>query len=463
LQLVILPREKETLRLRSAELAILGVLIAFSLFLPFILSARAEEPLAEPSLVTVLNTLGYTNIALSSVQTFPAGTYETKLLAEFAGYHATNNFSYYPVGTSNFMLIFSGPEGNEGYVTPPITKALSCNTTLGFSMYVESESHRYFTETSLNPDGLQHAEIYANLDDPDMYFIGFENVYGWEGDRDFQDMVVSIELIQHYLTVQTQPFGITTIPGKGWYSNGTDVGLTAPDTVLISTGVRYNFSYWDINGVSQGAGVNPITVHMDANHTATAHYTLQYYLTVTSPHGTTGGEDWYDSDATAYASVSPLIVSGPAGTQYVFTHWSGDASGLTSPSDPITMDGPKTAVANWKTQHYLTITHTSGGVTDPASSGWYDAGENALVTAIPDTCFKLIRWELDGDDVGSDNPISIPINSPYTLHAVFSYVCGGSTAVVELHLTPTWISINSVLAAAFCVAAFYTKKRRERV
>ena len=461
--LVILPREKETLRLRSAELAIVGVLAAFSLLLPFILPARAEEPLAEPSLVTILNTLGYTNIALSSVQTFPAGTYETKLYAEFAGYHATNDFSYYPVGTSNFMLIFSGPEGNEGYVTPPITKTFSCNATLGFSMYVGSESHRYFTETSLNPDGLPHAEIYVNLDDPDMYFIGFENLYGYGGDRDFQDMVVSIKCIKHYLTVQTQPLGITTIPGEGWYSNGTDVGLTAPHTVPVSTGIRYIFSYWDIDNVSQGAGVNPITVLMNANHTATAHYTLQYYLTVTSSHGAPGGEGWYDSGATAYASVSPLIVPGPAGTQYVFTHWSGDASGSTSPSDPITMDGPKTAVANWKTQYYLTITHTLDGITDPASSGWYDAGTNASVLALPDPGYKLDHWELDGSRVGSTNPYVVPMNSAHALHAVFDYVVGGSTAAIELHLTHTWMGINSILAGAFCIAAFYTKRRRKRV
>jgi hypothetical protein len=619
LELVILPREKETLRLRSAELAIVGVLIAFSLFLPSILSARAEEPLAEPSLVTVLNTLGYTNIALSSVQTFPAGTYETKLLAEFAGYHATNDFSYYPVGTNDFMLIFSGPEGNEGYVTPPITKTFSCNTTIGFSMYVGSESHRYFTETSLNPDGLQHAEIYVNLDDPDMYFIGFENLYDWGGDRDFQDMVVSIELIQHYLTVQTQPLGITTILGDGWYSNGTDVGLTAPDTVPISTGVRYNFSYWDIDGISQGAGVTPITVHMDANHTATAHYTLQSYLTVTSPYDTPSGQGWFDSGSIAYATLDTGTVDHGNGTRRLFTSWNGDASGTDyAQSDPILMNGPKTAIAlwktqyyltmstnfgtvnpgsgwydagstfpinatppsavsgeryvwngwtgtgngshtgtnnpasitmnapidevaswthqyyltvtspydsptptsewfnaetsitasvtspwagavgtryvctgwtgtgsvpssgssasaaftinapssitwNWKTQYYLTLTHTSGGATNPTSSGWYDAGTNGSVLAIPDPSYMLYRWELDGSPVGSTNPYDVPMSSAHALHAVFDYAVGGSTAAVELHLTHTWMGINSILAGAFCVAAFCTKKRRKRV
>ncbi len=499
-----MPREKETLRLRTAELASIGVVIAFSLLLPLILSARAEQPLAEPSLVAVLNNLGYTNIALSSVQTFSAGSYEAKLLAEFAGYHATNEFSYYPVSTSNFILVFSGPEGNNGYVIPPVTKTFSSTTAFGCSLYVAAESHRYFTETSRNPDGLQHAKIYVNLDNPDMYFIGFENVYGTPADRDFQDMVVSLEPIKHYLNVETDPLGITTITGEGWYNNATDVELTSPSTVPVSTGVRYDFRYWDVDGASQGLGVNPITVNMNANHTATAHYTLQYYLTVTSPYGTTGGQGWYDNGANAYATLSTGTVDHGNGTRRVFTSWSSDASGTNyAQSNPIQMNGPKTAIANWKTrclltlatnpsgvttpsgggwydagayasistvigvdivpgssryklngwttadmseiadpsspsttvfmdkpktvtanyktEYYLTITHTSGGVTDPPSGGWYDAGTTASVIAIPDPDYVLNRWELDGSPVGSANPYTVLMNSAHTLHAVFEY------------------------------------------
>ena len=52
----------------------------------------------------------------------------------------------------------------------------------------------------------------------------------------------------------------------------------------------------------------------------------------------------------------------PIGTQYVFTGWSGDASGSSSPSNPIIMNGPKTATANWKTQYYLTVSSAYGTV-----------------------------------------------------------------------------------------------------
>ena len=70
---------------------------------------------------------------------------------------------------------------------------------------------------------------------------------------------------QTYLTVKTDPLGIATIPGEGWYDKSTTVILTAPDVP------GYVFLYWDFNGVSQGSGVNPVTVQVDC--TATAHYT----------------------------------------------------------------------------------------------------------------------------------------------------------------------------------------------
>lgn len=72
---------------------------------------------------------------------------------------------------------------------------------------------------------------------------------------------------QYYLTVKTDPAGIVAILGEGWYDEATSVALTAPAVQ------NYTFTYWDVDGVSRGNGVNPISVPMDVPHTATAHYT----------------------------------------------------------------------------------------------------------------------------------------------------------------------------------------------
>jgi PKD repeat protein len=146
----------------------------------------------EPSLSSLFNELGFTNIALSDVETFPSGIYQATLLAEFGGYHNINVLSYYSVGTSDHQTIFTGPEGATGslggYVDPPISKIITVDSQFGLSMLAQ---YRYFTEHWRNPDyPEQHAQVYRNLDSSNMFLIGFEDILGGF-DRDYNDIVFS--------------------------------------------------------------------------------------------------------------------------------------------------------------------------------------------------------------------------------------------------------------------------------
>ncbi|MEM3578282.1 MAG: PKD domain-containing protein [Candidatus Bathyarchaeia archaeon] len=149
---------------------------------------------------------------------------------------------------------------------------------------------------------------------------------------------------------------LVTTPATFSWTVGSTHTLEALSPVPSSTGMRYVWTSW-----SDGGAQTHTYVVQDFDQTITAYYKTQYYLTVSSAYGTTGGEGWYDSGQTAYAEVNALIVSGSAGTRYVFINWSGDASGNTSPSNPIVMDAPKTAVANWKTQYEITVTASPSG------------------------------------------------------------------------------------------------------
>ncbi|TRZ49352.1 MAG: PKD domain-containing protein, partial [Dehalococcoidia bacterium] len=148
---------------------------------------------AEPSLSSLLNEFGFTNIALSEIETFPSGIYQATLLAEFAEYHNINVLSYYTVETSDYQTIFTGPEGATGnlggYVVPPVSKTFVVDSQFGLSIVA---SFRHFTEHLRNPDSpIQHAKIYVNLDSPTMFLIGFEDVPGGY-DRDYNDIVLSL-------------------------------------------------------------------------------------------------------------------------------------------------------------------------------------------------------------------------------------------------------------------------------
>lgn len=72
---------------------------------------------------------------------------------------------------------------------------------------------------------------------------------------------------QYHLMVMVDPSGAATIAGAGWYDAPEPATLTAP---FVSG--SYRFLYWKVDGVQQGVNTNPISVTMNAAHTATAYY-----------------------------------------------------------------------------------------------------------------------------------------------------------------------------------------------
>jgi hypothetical protein len=207
--------------------------------------------------------------------------------------------------------------------------------------------------------------------------------------------------------------------GEGWYQEDTNANLTAPKYVSVSTGVRYRFSYWDVDGLSQDKGVNSINVFMDTKHTVTAHYVLQYYLTVVSPYGTSSGEGWYDWGSTAYATLDIGILDYENGTRRVFTNWGEDASGTNyTQSNPIIMDNPKTAIACWKTQYYLAVRMDPPEVATILGEGWCDESSNVTLNAPAVSDYSFGYWDVNGVSRGIGvNAITVYMDAPKTATA----------------------------------------------
>jgi uncharacterized repeat protein (TIGR02543 family) len=150
----------------------------------------------------------------------------------------------------------------------------------------------------------------------------------------------------------------TTQPqaGENWFDAGTSVNVQASPPPA-QTGVQYVLSGWTGTGSIPPTGTSStlgFTITSPSSVTWT--WRTQYYLTVTSAYGNTNGAGWYDSGTSAFAMVSPTIVSATGGTQYTFTGWDGSASGSSSTSNAIIMDDPKTAIAMWSPIHTSTPT-----------------------------------------------------------------------------------------------------------
>ena len=183
---------------------VLGMLISLLSFLliPYsIIPAQASEP---PN-TEIFDHLGFTNVTEVDVETFPAGMYNITLYAEFSAYSYENELSYYEVGTSTYNLIFAGPEGGFEYISPPTTKTIVAGSQFGLSI-LTPENYTYLTEKNLNPDGQQHFRVYKSLDDPSMFLVGLEDLYEG-GDRDYQDMVFSLEIQLPRPQIPEVPFG----------------------------------------------------------------------------------------------------------------------------------------------------------------------------------------------------------------------------------------------------------------
>ena len=224
---------------------------------------------------------------------------------------------------------------------------------------------------------------------------------------------------QYQLTVSSAHSSTT---GAGWYDGGSTAYATVTDeTVSDSLGTQYVFIDW--TGDASGSGLNS-SIIMNAPKTATADWKTQYYLTVTSAYSTPSGSGWYDSGSVAYAHLDNGTDSAAGDTQYIFTDWSGDASGTVySQSNGITMNGPKTATADWTVaRHALTILPpygSLGGSTSP-SAGVYPKNDSSpvTVTATADTGYSFTYWVLDGRNV-TDNPINVPMTADHTVVPVF--------------------------------------------
>jgi len=252
---------------------------------------------------------------------------------------------------------------------------------------------------------------------------------------------------QTYLTVKTDPLGIATIPGEGWYDKSTTVTLTAPPVS------RYVFLYWDFNGIPQGSGVNPVTVQVDC--TATAHYTqveceVTFYTDpACSDFNITFLDTTYHNDITdTFDSCTSAEATANIPEGYEFDHW--EVTGNVEVSDPnvnptcVTIDCGGTLKAVFS-QIECQVTF----LTDPVCSYYHinfqchnyhnDTTDTfAYGTSGDAVAYCLEGWEFDHWEVTDNIEVSDPNANPTTV----TIKCGGT--------------LKAVFKLVECEVTFYT-------
>jgi parallel beta-helix repeat protein len=214
----------------------------------------------------------------------------------------------------------------------------------------------------------------------------------------------------------TTTSGGTTDPEPGIYNY--TIGSSAQVTAIPET--NYRLAYWELDGMNVGSA-NPIEVLMDRNHTLNAVFSfLTYNLTISV---TTGGTTDPAPGTYSYTLNSTVQVTAIPDAGYSFSYWLLDDNVRTENPITVIMDANHTLHAVFVPVYTLTITSTTGGTTNPASGTYtYPEGSLVNVTGIPNPNYRFERWLLDGSDVGSQNPISVLMDSNHTLHAVFTQI-----------------------------------------
>jgi hypothetical protein len=140
-----------------------------------------------------------------------------------------------------------------------------------------------------------------------------------------------------------------------------------------------------------GSGNGPLYVYVSSNG-----YDWNY---VSSPYVTSSG--WIDCGS--YLSPFNYILLTAEDPNYVYSI-DLDVVGVYPPGTDFT----------------LTISSGSGGSTTPSPSAYqYAVGTSVAVTANPNSGYVLDYWLLDGQNVGSQNPITVTMYEAHTLQANF--------------------------------------------
>ncbi|MEM2292108.1 MAG: SdrD B-like domain-containing protein [Nitrososphaerota archaeon] len=236
----------------------------------------------------------------------------------------------------------SGGGWYDAGATTTVNAVQNVEKIIGESRY----EFRYWTGATPTSTGNQ-ATVY--MDAPKTVIANYQLQFNVT----FVQTGVGTDFAGNVVTIDGTGYGLNELPKSFWWDAGSTHSFVFQSPLTVDGGKRYVWTSTTGFSTSQSSNIT-----ISSSGSITGNYKTQYYLTVRSTYGTTGGEGWYDSGTIAYATVTPLTVLGTPGTRYVFTHWTGDASGTTSPSNPITMNAPKTAIANWKTQHLVTFTQT---------------------------------------------------------------------------------------------------------
>lgn len=210
------------------------------------------------------------------------------------------------------------------------------------------------------------------------------------------------------VVLTSSPVAGGTTTGSGAFDAGSSV------TVEASQNTGYTFANWTESGTSTILSTSPsYTFVINSNKNLVANFTLNtYILNTTAVNGTVVK----NPNQTNYNHGTSVSLTATPSAGYVFTSWSGDATGTTNPLT-VSMTSNKNITANFTAVYTLNTTAVNGTVTKNPNQTTYTSGSSVVLTATPNTGYTFTSWS--GDASGTTNPLTVSMTSNKNITANF--------------------------------------------
>jgi uncharacterized repeat protein (TIGR02543 family) len=222
-----------------------------------------------------------------------------------------------------------------------------------------------------------------------------------------QDQTIGATFARQYtVTLSAVTNGsITGLAAGGKYLTGTTATLTAVPAA------GYVFTGW--TGGASGT-VNPLSVTVTQDQTIGATFVREYTVTLSA---VTNGNITGLAAGGKYVTGATATLTAVPAAGYVFTGWTGGASGVVNPLS-LTVTQDQTIGATFARQYTVTLSAvTNGSITGLAAGGKYLTGTTATLTAVPAAGYAFTGWT--GGASGIKNPLSATITADLAVGADF--------------------------------------------
>jgi len=231
----------------------------------------------------------------------------------------------------------------------------------------------------------------------------------------------NIELTANFTAVTVGNFtvNLSSLPIAGGTTNGSgQFSANATVTVAALPNPGYVFVNWT-EGETIASTSSSYQFVLTANRTLVANYSLvleNQFAVILSANpaagGSTNGSGSFDADENVIVTASP-------NNGYVFVNWTeGETIASTSSSYTFAITANTNLVANFEVAYTLNVTAQHGSVSQDPEQLTYSNGDIVTLTPTAYAGYKFISW--DGDASGSNNPLTVIMNSNKNITALFA-------------------------------------------